>query len=63
MEIKESNNLDKYQYFAWNTKLTLIPIVVETLRTVPQMPVKELVGDGDQSKNREHPDHCASEIS
>ena len=60
--IKESEKIEKYLEFTrnlkklWNMKVTVIPIRVCVLKTVPQRPGKETGETEDQRKNQDHID-------
>ena len=69
MKIKESGKTDKYLNLSkelktlWNMKLTMIPIVVGALGTVPKGLEKKTLGIGNQRKNQNNPDHSIGKIS
>ena len=65
----ENGKIHKYLDFAWeqemlwNTRVTVIPIVVGALGSVPKSLGEETGGIGNQKKNRDHPDFTIAEIS
>ena len=63
MKIKENEKLNKYQDLArelkdlWNTKVTVMPIVLGAFGAVPKKDLKGDRGTGDRRKRRDHIDH------
>ena len=69
VKIKENKSRDKYLDLArelkklWNMKVTVVPIVVDALGTVPPKSGKETGETQDQRKNKDHPDHSTLNMS
>ena len=69
MKIKGSENIYKYLDIAgelkklWNMRVEVISIVLGALGMISKdLGEKKTIGIGDQSKNRDHPDHSTVKI-